>query len=63
MAPMHEIIPSWSKEPFKYWQGLEKGEYDWAHLAMDYWPERVREKCKTDKSLVIAHGQEEWFEG
>lgn len=20
---------------------LEKGDYDWAHLAMDYWPERV----------------------
>lgn len=22
---------------------LEKGDYDWAHLAMNYWPERVRE--------------------
>ena len=42
MAPLHEVIPSWSKEPQKYWQGMEKGEYDWAHLAMDYWPERVR---------------------
>jgi hypothetical protein len=25
---------------------------------MNYWPERVREKCKTDKSLAIAHGLE-----
>ena len=24
MAPLHEIIPSWSKEPEKYWKGLEK---------------------------------------
>ena len=63
MAPLHEVIPSWSKEPQKYWQGLEKGDYDWARLAMDYWPERVRAKCKTDKSLAIAHGHEEWYEG
>jgi hypothetical protein len=37
------------------WTKLEKGDYDWAHLAMAYWPDRVREKCKTDKSLAIAH--------
>ena len=36
-----------------------KGDYDWAHLAMGYWPDRVREKCKTDKSLAIAHGLED----
>jgi hypothetical protein len=40
------------------WAMLEKGEYDWAHLAMAYWPERVREKCKTDKSLAVAHDLE-----
>ena len=40
---------------------LEKGEYDWAHLAMAYWPERVREKCKTDKSLAIAHDLEHLY--
>ena len=28
---------------------------------MNYWPERVREKCKTDKSLAIAHGLEEIY--
>jgi hypothetical protein len=41
---------------------LEAGDYDWAHLAMSYWPERVREKCRTDKSLAIAHGLEELYE-
>jgi hypothetical protein len=56
MAPLWQIIPSWSKEPQKYWEGLERGDYDWAHIAMKYWPERVKEKCKTDKSLAIAHG-------
>ena len=43
------------------WVKLEKGEYDWAHLAMNYWPGRVREKCKTDKSLAIAHGLEHLY--
>lgn len=43
------------------WAKLEKGDYDWAHLAMNYWPERVREKCKSDKSLAIAHGLEHLY--
>lgn len=59
MAPLHELIP-W-KEPAKYWKELEEGKYDWAHLAMKYWPERVKEKCKKDKSLAIAHGLEELY--
>jgi len=44
------LVPSW-----------KKCDYHWAHLAMNYWPERVREKCKTDKSLAIAHGLEELY--
>lgn len=54
MAPLHSLIP-WS-EPEAFWKELQSGRYDWAHLAMRYWPNRVREKCKTDKSLAIAHG-------
>lgn len=58
--------PLWPLFRHKPWQKvlkdsrakLEKGDYDWAHLAMSYWPERVREKCKTDKSLAIAHSLE-----
>ncbi|MEK8089209.1 BREX-1 system adenine-specific DNA-methyltransferase PglX [Thermithiobacillus plumbiphilus] len=52
----------WQKVLKDTWEKLKKGEYDWAHLAMNYWPERVREKCKTDKSLAIAHGLEEIYE-
>lgn len=44
------------------WAKLEKGDYDWAHLAMSYWPERVREKCRHDKSLAIAHDLEDLYE-
>jgi len=48
----------WQKVLKDTWTKLEKGDYDWAHLAMAYWPERVRAKCKSDKSLAIAHGLE-----
>ncbi|TVR84540.1 MAG: BREX-1 system adenine-specific DNA-methyltransferase PglX [Rhodospirillales bacterium] len=44
------------------WAKLEQGDYDWAHLAMTYWPERVREKCRHDKSLAIAHNLEHLYE-
>jgi len=48
----------WQKVLKDTWAKLEKGDYDWAHLAMSCWPARVREKCKTDKSLAIAHDLE-----
>ncbi len=44
------------------WEKLEQGDYDWAHLALSYWPDRVREKCRTDKSLAIAHDLEDLYE-
>ena len=56
MAPLWELIPSWQREPKKAWEALERGDYDWSHQAMDHWPERVKEKCKTNKSYAIAHG-------
>lgn len=51
----------WQKLLKETWTKLEKGDYDWAHLAMDYWPDRVRAKCTTDKSLAIAHGLEDLY--
>lgn len=58
MAPLWELIPSWQAEPKKAWKALEWGDYDWAHQAMDHWPDRVRKKCLTNKSFAIAHGLE-----
>ena len=40
---------------------LVKGDYDWAHLAYSIWPDRVREKSKSDKSLAIAHDLEDLY--
>jgi hypothetical protein len=52
MAPLWELIPGWQAEPKKCWQALERGDYDWSHMAMDYWPDRVKEKCKENKSYA-----------
>lgn len=51
----------WQKVLKDTWGKLGKGDYDWAHLAMNYWPDRVREKCKTDKSVAIAHNLEDLY--
>ncbi|HAG71516.1 MAG TPA: type II restriction endonuclease subunit M, partial [Gammaproteobacteria bacterium] len=52
----------WQKVLKDTWTKLENGDYDWARLALAYWPDRVREKCKTDKSLAIAHDLEGLYE-
>jgi hypothetical protein len=53
------LEPQW-KDPKKWWKELAsaqgKKDYDWAHLAMRYWPTRVDEKCQKDPSLAVAHG-------
>lgn len=51
----------WQKLLKDTWGKLEKGDFDWAHIAMNYWPERVREKCKADKSLAIVHGLDDLY--
>ncbi len=32
------------------------GAYDWSHMAMNLWPERVIPKCVDNASYAIAHG-------
>ena len=63
-APLWSLFRhrTWQNTLKKTWEQLEQGDFDWAHMAMNYWPERVREKCKTDKSLAIAHGLEELYQ-
>ncbi|MBP7650403.1 MAG: hypothetical protein KA744_11200, partial [Phenylobacterium sp.] len=55
----------WQKSVKEKWDALVAGQYDWAHLAMHLWPERVVPQCATDRSLAIAHGLEAvfWKEG
>lgn len=59
-APLHNLFAhsKWRKSTEACWKKLEKGEYDWAHLAYSIWPDRVTKKCKKDLSMAIAHGLE-----
>ena len=64
MAPLWRLVPQhkpWQKELKSKRDELVNGKYDWAHVAMHLWPERVVPKCATDRSLAIAHGLEETF--
>jgi hypothetical protein len=51
-------LPKWQNDLKTCWKELERGDYDWAHLAYLIWPDRVKEKCKGDRSIAIAHGLE-----
>jgi hypothetical protein len=67
-APIWRLVPqnkAWQSELKATWDALCDGQYDWAHLAMHLWPERVIPKCAEDCSLAIAHGLETvfWVQG
>jgi hypothetical protein len=63
-APLHRLfrLRSWAKDTKSCWEKLERGDYDWAHLAYTLWPERVKEVCRRDRSIAIAHGLEDLCE-
>ena len=63
-APLWRVfrLKKWRKDLERTWKALESGEHDWAHLAFAIWPERVRERCRTDRSIAIAHGLEALYE-
>lgn len=58
-SALHPLLtPQW-KKPKEIWQNIlkpqGKKDYDWSHLAMRYFPNRVLAKCKIDPSLAVAH--------
>ncbi len=63
-APLWKLfrLPKWRKDLKACWEKLQAGDYDWAHLALAIWPDRVRGKCVTDKSLAIAHDLEHLYD-
>lgn len=53
---------AWKKECQSNWDDLQKGEYDWSHLAYALYPARIREKAKKDWCMALTHGLEELCE-
>jgi hypothetical protein len=63
LAPFHELVPAWFKEPADCWRRLRAGEYDWSLTARRYWPDRVLDQCRSVKSLALAHGRMDLYRG
>jgi len=59
-APLWKLfrLPKWQKDLKACWEKFQKGEYDWAHLALSIWPDRVKKACEKDRSIAIAHDLE-----
>lgn len=59
-APLQHLAASrlWRAECEKNMELLEKGDYDWSHLAMSMYPSRVTQKAKKDWSMALTHGLE-----
>lgn len=57
-------LKKWRDTLKKTWEELEEGKYDWAHLALSIWPERVVRAAHKDRSISIAHDLEDtlWHE-
>ncbi len=57
-------LPKWRKDLKACWDELENGDYDWAHLALSIWPDRVVRTAHKDRSIAIAHDLESdlWHE-
>ncbi len=59
-APLWRLTShsGWRKDTKAAWEALAKGDYDWAHLALKLWPERVIPKCAKERHLALAHDLE-----
>lgn len=63
-APLRNLFShrKWRTECEENWKKLEKGEYDWSHLAYSIFPARIRTKAKKDWCMALTHGLEELCE-
>jgi hypothetical protein len=54
----------WRETLKKTWEELEGGQYEWAHIALCVWPDRVIRSAHKDRSIAIAHDLENilWHE-
>jgi len=59
-APLWRLFQhrQWQARLRETWEKLEAGEYDWAHLALSIWPDRVVRASHQDRSYAIAHDLE-----
>jgi len=65
-APLWKLFQhrQWQNRLKATWEKLEAHDYDWAHLALSIWPDRVVHASHKDRSYAIAHDLEDklWHE-
>lgn len=59
-APLHCFfqLNAWRQECEANFEKLERGEYDWSHLALNLYTSRVSQKATQDWCLALTHGLE-----
>lgn len=63
-APLYTLFKNkkWRTACEDNWKQLDKGDYDWSHLAYAIYPARIRQKAKKDWCMALTHGLEELCE-
>lgn len=63
-APLYTLFKNkkWRTTCEENWKQLDKGDYDWSHLAYAIYPARIRQKAKKDWCMALTHGLEELCE-
>ena len=63
-APLYTLFKNkkWRTACEDNWKLLDKGDYDWSHLAYAIYPARIRQKAKKDWCMALTHGLEELCE-
>lgn len=53
---------AWLKSLEKTKAALEAGDLDWSETAADLYPERVKQACRKNPSIRLAHQNRGWFD-
>ena len=56
-APLHRLFvhAGWRRDTQAAWAQLVRGDFEWSHMALHLWPERVIPTCAEQHHLALAH--------
>lgn len=59
-APIHRLFvhAGWRRDTQAAWTQLVRGDFEWSHMALHLWPERVIPLCTEQRHLALAHDLE-----
>jgi hypothetical protein len=59
-APLHRLFvhAGWRRDTQAAWTQLVRGDFEWSHMALHLWPERVIPQCAEQRHLALAHDLE-----